>query len=219
VKPIINKSKLGFMQGRLVSLYQNQIQFFPHKDWDREFKIAKKINVKLIEWTINYENIGMNPLYNGNIKKLMVLKKRLGVKIPSVTCDFFMQKPFFKKENLKKLDVYLNDLIKVILNSKKLNIRYIILPLVDNSKIKHISEENLLIKKIKQKIIPILKKQTLLFEIDYEPKKIIKFIKKFKSSKVGINYDTGNSASMDYNFKDEIKYFSTNFLLIISSST
>jgi sugar phosphate isomerase/epimerase len=32
-------------------------------------------------------------------------------------------------------------------------------------------------------------------------------MKKFKTKKVGINYDTGNSAGLNYDFIDEIKYF------------
>ena len=42
-----------------------------------------------------------------------------------------------------------------------------------------------------------------LFESDYKPKKLFSFIKKFKNRQFGINYDTGNSASLDYDFKEE----------------
>ena len=47
----------------------------------------------------------------------------------------------------------------------------------------------------------------VLFEMDYKPKLIIPFIKKFKSNRVGINYDTGNSASLGYDLLQELKYF------------
>lgn len=46
----------------------------------------------------------------------------------------------------------------------------------------------------------------ILFEIDYPPAKIINFIRKFKTKKVGINYDTGNSAGLGYDFNDEFSY-------------
>ena len=50
--------KIGFMQGRLVDTEKkNAIQYFPEKNWLKELKIAKKINFKIMEWTINYENI------------------------------------------------------------------------------------------------------------------------------------------------------------------
>ena len=50
------------------------------------------------------------------------------------------------------------------------------------------------------------KKITILFESDYKPKKLLKFIKKFKSKNIGINYDTGNSSSLGYNFESEKIY-------------
>ena len=46
-----------------------------------------------------------------------------------------------------------------------------------------------------------------LFESDYKPNKLLNFIKKFKSNKFGINYDTGNSASLNYDFSKEKVYF------------
>ena len=50
-------------------------------------------------------------------------------------------------------------------------------------------------------------KQMILFESDFEPKKLFKFIKKFNSKYFGINYDTGNSASLGHNLKEEIVLF------------
>ncbi len=41
-----------------------------------------------------------NPLFNGKIKKLLLIISNNEFQIKSVTCDFFMQKPFFK-ERLK----------------------------------------------------------------------------------------------------------------------
>ena len=46
----------------------------------------------------------------------------------------------------------------------------------------------------------------ILFEIDYSPKKTLKFINKFDDC-YGINYDTGNSASLGFKIADEKIYF------------
>lgn len=196
--------KIGFMQGRLVDQIKNNIQYFPHKNWLKEIEIAKKNDFQILEWTINYENIKKNPLYNGDIKKIKSLRN---FKIKTVTCDFFMQKPFFKKKYSKKSLLYINDLIKVVKNCNRLNLNYIILPLVDNSSIKNIEEENELIKILKKKILPKLKNTKILFEIDYIPEKVLPFIKRFKSRKFGINYDTGNSAALNYSIDKEKVYF------------
>ena len=200
--------KIGFMQGRLVnSEKKNTIQYFPEKNWPKELKMAKKINFKMMEWTINIENINKNPLFNGDLKNLKKMIKDYKIRIPSITNDYFMQKPFFKKKNIKKKNEILNILKKIILNGNKIGIKYHIFPLVDNGSVSSVSEEKILINEIK-KLSKLLKKSSqILFETDYKPEKIIKFIQKFKTKKVGINYDTGNSAGLNYNFDNEIKYF------------
>jgi L-ribulose-5-phosphate 3-epimerase len=201
--------KLGFMQGRLVkSENKNSIQYFPAKNWHEELKIAKKIDFKIMEWTINEENINVNPIYNGDLKNLKKIIKNLKIKIPSITNDYFMQKPFFKKKNYKFKNNIIKNLKKIILNGNKIGVKYHIFPLVDNSSIKSTKEEIVLINEMK-KLAKLLKKNSqILFETDYKPQTIIQFIKKFKSKKIGINYDTGNSAGLNYDFNDEIKYFS-----------
>ena len=91
--------KLGFMQGRLIeSEKKKSIQYFPDKNWPLEFIIAKKNKFKIMEWTINTENLEKNPLYNGDLKGLNKMIKKYEMEIPSITNDYFMQKPFFKKK-------------------------------------------------------------------------------------------------------------------------
>ena len=206
-KNFFNQDRIGFMQGRLVDKIKKKIQYFPDDNWYEEIKIAKLEKFNLMEWTINYENIKKNPLFNGKIKKLSEIISNNEFQIKSVTCDFFMQKPFFKEKLNYKKKQYLKDISNVIKNCNKLNFKYIILPLVDNSSISNINEEKELIQTIRKEIIPQLKNLKILFEIDYKPGKVLTFIKKFNSNKVGINYDTGNSASLNYNIIDEMKYF------------
>jgi hexulose-6-phosphate isomerase len=200
-------SKLGFMQGRLVnSERKNFIQYFPEKNWSKEIEIANKINFKIIEWTIDSKNIEKNPIYNGDIEKVKEIINKYRIKIPSITLDYFMQEPFFKKKKIKYKLKILNKLKKIILNGNKIGIKYYIFPLVDNSSIKILSEEKIIIKELKKLSKLLRKNSQILFEIDYHPRKIIDFIKKFNSKKIGINYDTGNSAGLGYDFEDEIKY-------------
>lgn len=197
--------KIGFMQGRLVdSEKKNTLQFFPSKQWKDEIFLANEIDLNIMEWTINYENIEQNHLFN--FKKNKELKKIIQtneIKIPSVTCDFFMQKPFFKNADHREC---IRDLKQVIKLSNNIGIKFIVLPLVDLSSIENLSQEKSLIKEMK-KISKLLgKNQKILFEIDYPPKKIFQFIEKL-NHKFGINYDTGNSASLGFDFIEEKKYF------------
>ena len=48
---------IGFMQGRLTELYENKIQSFPWNNWEKEFELANKNGLKIMEWTIDSENL------------------------------------------------------------------------------------------------------------------------------------------------------------------
>ena len=47
----------------------------------------------------------------------------------------------------------------------------------------------------------------IIFESDFNPKKLKSFIKNFNPEVFGINYDVGNSASLDYNTKEELSAY------------
>jgi L-ribulose-5-phosphate 3-epimerase len=197
--------KIGFMQGRLLeSENQKFIQYFPSKSWHKEILLAKKNSFHIMEWTANIENLKKNPVFDFKlaIKAKKILKFN-NLKVKSLTCDFFMQKPFFKEKNKF---FFIQILRKIITIAQYLGIKFFVIPLVDNSSIKNIVQENLLVVEM-LKISPLLKKNSMiLFETDYRPKKVLKFIRRF-NNKFGINYDTGNSASLNYNFNEEKKYF------------
>ena len=116
-----------------------------------------------------------------------------------------MQKPFWKIKNNQKL---IDDLIKIIVCSKKIGVKFIVIPLVDNGLIENIYHEKKLIKICKQ-----IKKKLeiygikLVFESDFDPVKLKKFIKKFDKNFFGINYDVGNSASMGFDINSEFKNY------------
>ncbi|CAN1593546.1 IolE Sugar phosphate isomerases/epimerases [Candidatus Pelagibacterales bacterium] len=197
--------KLGIMQGRLVpSEKKNSIQYFPEKQWKKEINLMIKNDIKILEWTINIENIRKNHLFNEKLnKELIQFVCNKNIQIPSVTCDFFMQKPFFKEKKFRKT---LEDLKKVIKLSQNIGVKFIILPLVDFSSIENSYQEEILIVEMKKISKHLKPKQKILFEIDYPPNKVLKFLKKL-DHKFGINYDTGNSASLGYDFEEEKKYF------------
>jgi|TARA_B110000858_G_C17773297_1_gene460829 sugar phosphate isomerase/epimerase len=197
-------NKIGIMQGRLVPReIKSRMQSFPFKNWKKEIYLAKKNNIRFVEWTIDYNNFLNNPIIKNPALVKKIIKNK--VKVHSVTCDFFMQKPFFKIPNNKnKIFEYL----KILINScVKLGIKYVVIPLVDKSSIKSKKEEKLVITElIKFEKKNYFGKTKILFETDYDPKHVINFISKF-NNKFGINYDAGNSAGLNYNINQEFEYF------------
>lgn len=197
--------KIGIMQGRLVPReIKSRLQSFPFSRWKREIEIAKENQIKFIEWTIDYKNFLKNPIIN-NSKDVKNILKKNKIKVNSITCDFFMQKPFFKKEGVKKIIFqYLSTLLKSCIF---LRIKFIVLPLVDKSSIKNLREEKILISELKNFVKNnYLQNIKILFETDYKPLKVYNFLQNF-DNKFGINYDTGNSSALNYNIKDELIYF------------
>ncbi len=192
------------MQGRLSSMIGNKIQAFPTKNWSKEFKIAKSIGMNLMEWTIDQKNLYKNPLLTEQgRKKIKLLTRKFGIKIKSLTGDCFMQAPFWKSKNYKRLRLQ-NDFINIVQASSKVGIKKIVLPLVDNGSIKNSKQKAIVINFMKN-IVKILKKndQMILFELDMNPKKVKDFIEKLNPKFFGINYDIGNSSSLGYDPREE----------------
>ena len=135
---MIDFNKIGFMQGRLSPIVNGRIQCFPTKFWKSEFKKAKELKLKYMEWTLDYTNFRKNPIFdNKEINSIKVLSKKNKIKIKTLTGDCFMEKPFWKKN-----DKYLiNDFFNVVNACKKLKIKKIIIPLVDNSSLKNKRDE------------------------------------------------------------------------------
>jgi hexulose-6-phosphate isomerase len=209
---------IGFMQGRLSPIFKKKIQSFPWNYWRKEIFIAKKNNFNLMEWTLDYPRLFNNPLISSQEqKKTLIFLKKNKIFVNSVTCDFFMQKPFFLIKNKKKFELNINNLLKIIKRLINAKIKFIVIPLVDKSSIKNTYQEKLVIREF-NKIIKNLNtnnfKTKILFEIDYSPSKLKKFIKKFSSSFFGINYDSGNSASLNYNIDEEFNCYGDRILNI-----
>lgn len=207
--------KIGFMQGRLSPIFKKKIQSFPWNYWRKEIIIAKRNNFNLVEWTLDYPRLLENPLISSKEqRKTLFFLKKNKISVNSVTCDFFMQKPFFLIKNKKKREININNLIKVIKKLINAKIRFIIIPLVDKSSIKNTLQEKQVVKEF-NKIIKNLNnnnKTKILFEIDYPPSKLKNFIKKFSINFFGVNYDSGNSASLNYNIDEEFNYYGNRIL-------
>lgn len=200
------KINYGVMQGRLSKKIGNKIQAFPEKYWRTEFFKAKALGLKSIEWTLDYKNFDKNPIFSKKGQsEIKQLSKKYSIKINSITGDCFMQKPFWKKKNNQKL---LDDLIKIISSCKKLGIKYIVVPLVDRGSINNKFDESSLLKSCGY-VSNYLKKSKvkLIFESDFKPRKLKKFINKFDKRYFGINYDVGNSAGLNYKIDDEFKFY------------
>lgn len=200
----MSKIKIGFMQGRLSPKVRNEIQAFPFLHWKKEFQLAKKLKIKKMEWTIDDYNFNQNPLMSAlGRNQINLLRTKYNVSINSITCDFLMTNTFYKKKNFSKDNEA--KFYNFLDNCKKMNIKLIVVPLVDKSSIKNKKEEKNVVS-FYNNIENFLKKEKMkiAFESDFNFFKLKYFIDNFNPKTFGINYDIGNSAGLNYDYKKEL---------------
>ena len=202
--------KVGVMQGRLSPIINNRIQQFPWNSWTNEFVLASKIDIKLIEWTIDTFKFRKNPLISINQwDKINLIMEKNNISIPSVTCDYFMENPPWKAD-LRLVKEGISSILQGMRNIKS---TILVIPLVDNSSLPD-SNSVKIIEDLFTDLIPeiIQNKLQIAFECDLNPGKLSEFIGKFDRNHFGINYDIGNSSSLGFNPTEEFKAYGSRII-------
>ncbi|MBF0211937.1 MAG: sugar phosphate isomerase/epimerase [Magnetococcales bacterium] len=195
---------IGFMQGRLSPLVNGRIQAFPEATWRQEFEIAGKNGLRMMEWTLDqdglYDNPLMTPAGQAEIRQLCA---RHGVSIPSLTGDCFMQAPFWKASGDRQAALQ-RDFLAVATAAATVGISLIVVPLVDQGRLDLPEQE--------ESLIAFLTTHTdrlaalglkIIFESDFTPQELSRFINRLDAERFGINYDIGNSASLGFDHQEE----------------
>lgn len=205
--------KVGFMQGRLCAPVDGKIQAFPWQDWETEFAIAQSIDMHLMEWTLDQERLHENPLMTEDGRqRIRELAKYHGVEIHSLTGDCFMQAPFFKSTSLARQSLT-RDLHAIIDACSLTGIRLILIPLVDNGSLETREQENILVETLKQITPRLLDRGTqIVFESDFPPGELARFISRLPAASFGINYDIGNSAALGFDPIEEFHAYGNRIL-------
>jgi L-ribulose-5-phosphate 3-epimerase len=204
---------IGFMQGRLCECVDGKIQAFPWRDWENEFPAAAAVDLHLMEWTLDQERLYENPLMTAEgQERIRGLCQQYNVSIPSLTGDCFMQAPFWKVSGEISYGLQ-SDFLAIGLACAKVGIRMIVVPLVDNGRLDTIDQENMLVDFLLTQQ-PFLAEQQLqvIFESDFSPPELARFIARLPSNQFGINYDIGNSAALDFSPAEEFAAYGSRVL-------
>lgn len=204
---------IGFMQGRLCERVDEKIQAFPWGDWENEFPAAASIDLNLMEWTLDQERLYENPLMTvEGQKKIRALSNLHGLTIPSITGDCFMQEPFWKVDAQARASLQA-DFLAICRACATVGIRMIVVPLVDNGRLETVEQEDRLVGFLLEQQ-PFLAKHQLqvLFESDFTPHELARFITKLPTEQFGINYDIGNSAALGFNPTEEFSVYGSRVL-------
>ncbi len=205
-------SNIGFMQGRLSPLRSGRIQSFPWDNWKNELMQAGELGFTQLEWTIDTERFAENPLLLANGQsEINQLSRQHRLLIPSVTCDYFMENPFWKNS----VDPVRNNLISIISGMRNIGAKILVVPLVDNSSMRDLVQCGAIIDFFSSLESELSEGGLqIAFESDLGPQALFEFISNFDPKYFGINYDIGNSASLGFNPTEEFNMYGSRVINI-----
>lgn len=203
MNPLIKS--LGVMQGRLLPKYLGRYQAHPLGYWQEEFAIAAGIGFAYIEFILDYNDAEQNPLMSKEgVKEIISLVGKTGVGVRSVCADYFMEAPLHHADTTMA-DASGEVLKRLMHHSKEIGISDLVIPCVDQSSLTDEAAKQRFVARLLP-LQDLAEKLTvnLSLETDLGPDAFGSLLNEFSSSRITVNYDTGNSASLGY---DPIKEF------------
>lgn len=199
-----SSSKLGFMQGRLSPLVGGRIQAFPWDTWADEFEAAPRCEIGLMEWTLDQDRLYENPLLTSwGQEQIRALCRRHAMSIPSLTGDCFMQAPFWKVGGAFTAELQ-KDFLAIVEACSQVGIKMVVVPLVDNGRLDTRDQEDVLVDFLLAQVDFFKSRGVrIIFESDFVPAELARFIQRLPADTFGVNYDIGNSAALGYSPLEE----------------
>jgi hexulose-6-phosphate isomerase len=157
-----------------------------------------------MEWTLDQDDLHRNPLLTGaGQERIRALGAAHDVRVASVTGDCFMQAPFWKARGEERAALQ-RDFLAVVDACGWLGGAAIVVPLVDHGALAERGQEDLLVDWLLEHRAYFAEHQvSVLFECDFVPQQLARFIDRLPAPGFGINYDIGNSAALDYRPAEE----------------
>lgn len=204
----MKKRRIGIMQGRLLPPEADKFQCFPRQGWKSEFGLAADAGLDSIEWIYDVWGEHVNPISSDReIDRITGLAKQHGIAIASLCADYFMERPLIRttaEEKRKRVE----HLIWLISRCQHLNMTRIVLPFVDDSSIRSEAEATELIAMLGD-ILPFASDihVEVHLETSLAPAPFAALLNKLPFPAVQANYDIGNSASLGYDFREELSAY------------
>ncbi len=192
------------MQGRLLPPVDGRIQAFPASAWHREFQLARAAGVDGIEWIYEEPGAAENPLgSDAGLARMGALTQQHGVRVDSLCADWFMDRPLLA-EGDEARRVGIEKLRWVLTRAAAAGIRRVVLPFVDASALRDeraVNEATRLI----ASTLPVLDEVMveLHLETSLPPEEFAALLERIDHPRLRANYDTGNSASLGYDSREE----------------
>jgi len=201
----MNDLLLGVMQGRLLPKYQGRYQAHPVDYWQQEFPLAAELGLDLIEFILDYYEVEKNPLMSGEgVEEILKVSEQTGILVKTICADYFMEAPIHSPndEITQKSQRTLCNLLE---NVSDFGVTDIVIPCVDHSCLRHEKDIQRFIQAIGPSVELAEKFNiNLSLETDLSPEDFVSLLEQLDSKRVTVNYDTGNSAALGYDVREEL---------------
>lgn len=193
------------MQGRLLPPQASRFQCFPREDWASEFALAARAGLDSIEWIYDQWGEEANPISSDEaIGQVKELSQQSGVAVVSLCADYFMDQPLIRtsaEEQRRRVE----RLTWVVERCHRMGIGRIVLPFVDNSRICSDAETTEVVAILRDVLVVAARSNVEIhLETSLDPAAFAKLLDQLPFANAKANYDTGNSASLGYDFRDEL---------------
>lgn len=196
------------MQGRLLPKYRGRYQAHPVGYWQDEFRRARDLGLSCIEFILDFEGMESNPLMtNEGIEEIQAVVSATGVGVRTVCADYFMEAPLHHADPMVARDS-LDVLRRLIEAGRRLGLTDVVIPCVDQSRIADDAAMSRFVIRLMQAIDAAESASVnLCLETDLAPAPFAELLGRFGSTRVTVNYDTGNSASLGYDPVEELRLY------------
>jgi hexulose-6-phosphate isomerase len=197
------------MQGRLSPQVDGKIQAFPAEHWREELSAAHQLGFDCMEWTLDHVGLAENPFIStAGQREILKLCKQNKISIPSLTGDCFMQAPFWKESSASRRQMLLKEFDAVVWAAAQLGAGIIVVPLVDHGRLENGDQAEMLRREMLARKARLQAQGVrIAFEIDHPPADLARWITDYPQGIFGVNYDTGNSASLGFKPTEEWRLY------------
>jgi L-ribulose-5-phosphate 3-epimerase len=193
------------MQGRLSPPVNGRIQAFPSGTWKEEFSAAAVIGLDCIEWIYEAETAEQNPLTTDTgLREMRLVQEESNVGVGSVCADYFMSRRLLTADGAAD-EAAASHLEWLIGQAAQAGARHIVLPFVDASRLTGRPQIDGLVRLLRA-VAPAAQAKAveLHLETDLAPADLASALSRMPDSAVRANLDTGNSASLGHDPRQEM---------------
>lgn len=192
---------LGYVQGRLLEMPKRGYQAFPLENWHEEFALAKQRSLSHVEWVVDTYTLHTNPLVTSS-EEVLALTQQNDIAISVICLDFLM---FTKEITITQA---LASSMSYLSAGAKVGANYVLLPLVDGSSTLKKNMDTSVAFDLTRQITDEANSLGLkvLLELDLPPQGVTRFLEDLGAEAL-INYDIGNSASLGYQWEEEVSEY------------